>query len=44
MIFGYGGIIPVKTGLIFTKGVTWMGLDMAEWLDENCGQSPGKTG
>jgi hypothetical protein len=36
MIFGYGGIIPITTGLHFTKGVIWMGLDMAEWLDENC--------
>lgn len=35
MIFGYGGITPITPGLVFTKGVVWMGVDMAAWLDEN---------
>lgn len=39
MIFGYGGVIPFEPGLTFTKGVVWMGLDMVEWLEENCGEN-----
>ena len=29
-------IIVIEEGLTFTKGVPFMGVDVAKWLDENC--------
>jgi hypothetical protein len=37
-IFGYGGLIEISQGMLFTPGVPFTGIDMVAWLEENCGQ------
>ncbi len=31
-----GGQIQIGAGMTFTRGVQFMGLDLAAWLDQNC--------
>ncbi len=36
-INGPNGSIQIGPGMTFQRGVLFMGLDLAAWLDENCG-------
>ena len=31
-----GGQVSLSPGITITRGVSFMGLDVAKWLDENC--------
>ena len=31
-----GGIIQIGPGMTFSRGVQFMGVDLAAWLDANC--------
>jgi len=31
-----GGTIQIGPGMTFTRGVSFMGIDLATWLDQNC--------
>lgn len=35
-INGPNGQIQISPGMTFIRGVLFMGLDLAAWLDENC--------
>ena len=35
-IQGPAGQVQIGPGMTFTRGVIFMGLDLAAWLDENC--------
>ncbi len=35
MIFGYGGIIHIESGMTFERGVKYWGVDMVAFFDEN---------
>lgn len=35
-IKGPAGEIQIGPGMTFTKGVQFMGVNLAEWLDEHC--------
>ena len=37
-IKGPSGQVQVGTGMTFNRGVLFLGLDIAAWLDQNCGQ------